>query len=362
MTEYRIVDISDFFEARNGRALFIRDYMDSHRGPYPVYSASLRKPFGHVDSYDYDGEYLTWVMNGYGGRVQVVSGQFSANRDRGVFVPIDGVVVPDLTYLKFSLEAQLTSMAVGRQVDGLKNEYTKVYPPLAATAQVPLPADGTGGIDFAATFTLGAKLRRLDTHRADAASAREQIGRAVFALRCDEPWAEISLGDESLFRLSIGERILTAQHTYTGIPAYSANARMPFGLVASSNLVNFDRPSLIWGIDGVYDWNLIPAGEQFATTDHCGRLQVLVDDVDPEYLLHWLRSTRGIYGFDRVFRANLRNVSEVKARVPLLESGKFDLSRQRAGAREFTNIERARSESLIALDRVLGTRLDYASL
>ncbi len=78
MTEYREVAVGDIFEAKNGQPKYVRDYMDSHPGRYPVYSASITKPFGYVDSYDFDGDHLTWVMNGYGGRVQEFGGQFSA--------------------------------------------------------------------------------------------------------------------------------------------------------------------------------------------------------------------------------------------------------------------------------------------
>lgn len=91
MTEYVEIAIGDLFQAINGRAKFVKDYMDVHPGPHPVYSASLTKPFGYVDEFDYNGTFVTWVMNGYGGRVQEVTGQFSANRDRGVFVPRKGV-------------------------------------------------------------------------------------------------------------------------------------------------------------------------------------------------------------------------------------------------------------------------------
>jgi hypothetical protein len=29
----------------------------------------------------------------------------------------------------------------------------------------------------------------------------------------------------------------------------------------------------MWGIDGTFDLNLMPKGEQFATTDHCGYIE-----------------------------------------------------------------------------------------
>jgi hypothetical protein len=40
----------------------------------------------------------------------------------------------------------------------------------------------------------------------------------------------------------------------------------------------------MWGIDGTFDLNLMPKGEQFATTDHCGYIEILDDKILPEYL------------------------------------------------------------------------------
>lgn len=93
-------------------------------------------------------------------------------------------------------------------------------------------------------------------------------------IRCPEPFRIVGLGDLELFDLSIGNRVLRKEHVDDGIPVYSANVRRPFGCIAESNLTDFSAFSLIWGIDGVFDWNLIPAGQPFATTDHSGRLQL----------------------------------------------------------------------------------------
>ena len=70
----------------------------------------------------------------------------------------------------------------------------------------------------------------------------------------------VRLEDEAVFAMSIGDRVLIASHVIAGIPAYSANAMLPFGCVASSNLKDFSKPSILWGIDGNFDINFIPAG------------------------------------------------------------------------------------------------------
>jgi hypothetical protein len=358
VTSYREVAIGELFEAHNGRAAFIRDYMDSNVGPYPVYSASLAKPFGCVAEFDYDGQYLTWVMNGYGGRVQEIAGRFSANRDRGVFVPRADVKVPDLAYLRFAMEPQLVAAAVGRRVDGRLNEYTKIYPGTAEGVLISLPVDDAGAYDYARMATLGQRLRRVEEAQRRIRLAQDALQRATLLLEVPEPSVELSLGDQDVFELSIGERVLKSEHTDSGVPVYSANAVAPFGHVATSNLGDFERPSLLWGIDGNFGWNLIPAGASFATTDHCGRLQIKDERIDPDYLFVYLRFTRARYGFDRVFRASLRNVkADVSVVLPLDEQGEPSLARQQDLAVEFKGREAAQVESLAALADVLKARM-----
>ncbi|WP_367190102.1 hypothetical protein [Burkholderia sp. Ed8] len=359
MAEYIEISIGDLFGAVNGRPKFIKDFIDSHPGCHPVYSASLTKPFGYVDEFEYEGHYLTWVMNGYGGRVQEIRGRFSANRDRGVFVPRDGVEIPDLTYLRFAMEPQLVATAVGRRVDGRLNEYTKIYPRTAEDVMIRLPVNGRGQLDYAQMTAMGERLRRIERAQADVRRAQDSLLRAAFALDIGDPSVTVSLGSDEFFSLSIGTRVLRSEHAQSGIPVYSANARTPFGFIATSNLVDFEKPSLLWGIDGIFDWNLIPSGVQFATTDHCGRLQILDDRIDPVYIYAFLRATRGRYGFDRVYRANLDNMkADVTVSLPVdKRTGEFCLKRQRALASSFRELEEARAASLTALEDVLKARM-----
>ncbi|MFH0243256.1 restriction endonuclease subunit S [Streptomyces sp. HK10] len=358
MTTYSEFPIGDLFEAVNGRAKFIRDYMDAHPGPYPVFSASLVKPFGYVDEYEFEGRFLTWVMNGYGGRVQEVEGRFSANRDRGVLIPKPVINRADLTYLRFAMEPQLVAAAVGRRVDGRLNEYTKIYPQTALEQVIQVPVTSTGDIDLDRMKEVGAKLRRIEAAQARLREVHETLDKARFPFLCAPPSITISLGDENFFRLSIGNRVLRSQHVTDGVPVYSANARSPFGHVESSNLQDFKYPSLLWGIDGIFDWNLIPAGERFATTDHCGRAEILDSRLDPAYLLAYLRMTRNTYGFDRVFRASLRNVKvNVQVTVPVDANGEISLSRQKELAASFYRREEAQLTALASISDVLGSRM-----
>jgi len=105
---------------------------------------------------------------------------------------------------------------------------------------------------------------------------------------------EISLGNKILFKLFLGRRVKKQDlPTMAGeIPLYSANVSSPMGFINASNIDNFDHPVVTWGIDGNFDFNIIPPGTVFATTDHCGTIQILSDEILPEYLLYALHLRR----------------------------------------------------------------------
>lgn len=359
MTAYADVAIEDLFRLVQGKPRHTLSRMHSAPGPYPVYSASLLKPFGHISTHDHQGPLLTWVMNGYAGRVQELDGPFSATRDRGILLPQEGVKTPDLTYVRLAAEPQLMAAAVGRVVDGRLNNYTKLYPDEAGKVTFPVPVAGDGSHDYAAMTVIGAKLRRIEAARAAVIAAADQLARAVLTTALPGASKTVSIADETLFSMAIGERVLVADHVVAGVPVYSANALVPFGHVAKSNLKDFSLPSILWGIDGNFDINLIPASQEFATTDHCGRLQVVGEGVDPEYVYWHLKATRERYGFDRVFRASLTNVgAEIEIVVPTEPGGEeFDLAAQRAMAAKLRALDKARAAVNVSLEDLVQSRI-----
>ena len=157
---------------------------------------------------------------------------------------------------------------------------------------------------------------------------------------------EVSLSDKSLFLLTIGKRVLRKDfQTPRGeIPVYSANVFSPFVYSDSSNITDFQPPYVIWGIDGVFEFNVVGMGKPFATTDHCGSIRILNPDIDPFYLAYMLRETSHIYGFDRGLRASLTNMKSVKINIPTTDNGTFDIEYQRFIARQLESVGQVKEE------------------
>ncbi len=157
---------------------------------------------------------------------------------------------------------------------------------------------------------------------------------------------EVSLAEPSLFELSIGKRILRKdfQTPRGDIPVYSANVFTPFVYSDKSNITDYQAPYVLWGIDGLFDFNVAGMGKPFATTDHCGAIKILNSEIDPSFLVCMLKANARIYGFDRGLRASLTNMARVKIAIPTTDNGGFDLEYQRYIAGQFNAVEQLKDE------------------
>ncbi len=165
------------------------------------------------------------------------------------------------------------------------------------------------------------------------------------------PVREVSLGDKSLFHMFNGNRVIKKDTNtdVTLVPVYSANVFEPMGYIdaddEANNIEDFSHPSILWGIDGNFEFNLIPAHHPFATTDHCGTLMILNSSILPEYVLYAMTRRRIEESFDRGFRASLTNMRKFSIKIPITNGDvKFDAAAQKAIAVRFAGTQERRSK------------------
>ena len=186
----------------------------------------------------------------------------------------------------------------------------------------------------------------------------ESLGESDDIEQCS--YLEIGLDSEA-FDLHVGRRRLKRDMTDEGIPVYSANPSEVFGYIPEMDLeVEFDRPALLWGIDGTFDWGYIHEGQPFVATDHCGVLYVTEDNILPRYLYHELRATKDSYGFDRTYRANLENIqASVKVRIPTKIDGSFDLVAQQRIADRYDRMQSVQTQLVQQLEALSGMKYEW---
>lgn len=136
----------------------------------------------------------------------------------------------------------------------------------------------------------------------------------------------IRLSDDA-FEVKIGKRVLKSEIKEKGkLPVFSANVFEPFGFVDVGLLTDFSLPSVIWGIDGDWMVNIIPANTPFYPTDHCGYMRVLNPIVETKYLAYALNKGGIELEFSRNKRASIDRIEGIKIPLPTIEEQKKIIS------------------------------------
>ncbi len=127
----------------------------------------------------------------------------------------------------------------------------------------------------------------------------------------------VRLSDTDIFDTRIGKRVLKSDIKNQGkFPVYSANVFQPFGYVEKGLLNDFTSPSVIWGIDGDWMVNVIPANIPFYPTDHCGYLRIKKPIIKAKYLAFCLKEEGDQIGFSRTKRASIDRIQGIKIPLP----------------------------------------------
>ncbi len=125
------------------------------------------------------------------------------------------------------------------------------------------------------------------------------------------------LSNKDIFDISIGRRILSTEINESfDIPVYSANVFEPFGKINKLLIKDFSVPSVLWGIDGDWQVNVIAENQPFYPTDHCGVLRIKNNQLEPKYLAYVFEQEGKKEGFKRSYRASIDRIEAMSVTLP----------------------------------------------
>ncbi|XCF06032.1 N-6 DNA methylase [Tamlana crocina] len=172
---------------------------------------------------------------------------------------------------------------------------------------------------------------------------------------------DIKLSNSEFFELGIGKRVLKRDIVKLDgtIPIYSANVKVPVGFHIKSNIDDFSKNYVLWGIDGNFEFNTIPKNTPFVSTDHCGTIKVLKDDILPEYLMIQLDNVKHKYGFDRGLRASIKNMKQVEIKLPFNDDGSINIEKQQEVIEKYEYIIELKSRIASYKEQLFDINIDF---
>ncbi|MBA4391155.1 MAG: restriction endonuclease subunit S [Syntrophus sp. (in: bacteria)] len=136
-----VKSIGEICQINRGRVMS-KDYLRNYAGEYPVYSSQTVDDgvFGRINTYDYDGEYLTWTTDGANaGSIFYRNGKFSITNVCGLLkVKGDGVNTKFLLYILATVSKQYVSAGMGNPkiMSNVMEKIKIPIPPLAIQQEI----------------------------------------------------------------------------------------------------------------------------------------------------------------------------------------------------------------------------------
>ena len=328
--EFDYFDLTQFFTPLRGNSKYTKEYGDKNKGKFPVYSASTNLPLTYVNHYDYDGEYLTWSTNGFGGFLKLLKGKFCINGDRGIVIPKEKSV--DLIYLQLVLQPILREMAKGRKGEKNKNEFTKVPLRMVEEVKIPLPTKDKK-IDPDKQEEIAEKYKKIVEIKKKLKEDYESIKNANIDI--GEKYETELVPVINIFERTKGNAKYTKKymHNHRGnFPVYSSQTSN-LGEIGSIDTYDYDEKCFTWTTDGTYVGTVFYRNGKFSITTHCGILKLMEKhegNLDYGYLKIILNQTltKHKLGEGSNKRLGTTRMEEVSIEIPVDEEGKFDLSKQ----------------------------------
>jgi len=165
----------------------------------------------------------------------------------------------------------------------------------------------------------------------------------------------LKLSDSDIFEVSIGKRIISKdinQNT-KGIPVYSANVFEPFGLIDKKLITDFNKPSVLWGIDGDWMVNYIEENKPFYPTDHCGFLRVNQTEINPKYVKWLLQKAGKNANFSRNYRASIDRIKNISIKIPSIQLQNKIISEIEKKEKEILKISESIKDILKQKEKIL---------
>ena len=165
-TSWKEVKATDLFFPKGGNMLYSKAWAKVNQGEYPLYSGTTSGQYDLVNIADYNGEYLSWCIDGLAGYMMYHNEAFSVTCHRGVLEPKEEIDFAniDLKYIKYVLEPIFRKRKKGREGDLGKNEYTSLKPIAIKTMEdtFPMPIKADGSFDLEKQKELAFKYEQIE--------------------------------------------------------------------------------------------------------------------------------------------------------------------------------------------------------
>lgn len=364
----KYIKISELFDIERGKGTYTRSYCNVHQGQFPVYSGNTFTEFAFIDSYDYDGEYLSWAIDGLAGYIMHTHSKFSATNHRGVLIP--KIKNLNLDYIKIVAEPIFRINIKGRKGENGENEYTALPPFMVENIEIPMPINFDGDFDINIQNDIVEKHAFINEIKANIIKYKRDISEIEIEINGDfDKYIDVSITDKEYFSLNRGKRITKKEidKNKGDIPVYSSSKKENSVLgyinekyLIQNNLILTSIPSILFNLDGSVGYCFIRDDEKYSFIDVVASLVPKNKNIDIEYTLYKLREAIAATGanYQTKLYFNKINNYNISISYPVC-NGQINLERQEEIANKYKKIQIIKNSILVELNKILDANISY---
>jgi type I restriction-modification system DNA methylase subunit len=359
-TTKRLFKLTDLFYIDKGKSKYTKKYGDANKGNFPVYSASNHSPLTFINTFDYNGRFLTWATNGFAGYMMLIDGKFSINADRGLLRSKHENI--NLQFIKAVLEPKLRELAKGRMGENGNDEFTKVYPSMIEDLKIEMFVDENGDFDVEKQIEISERYEYIINMKTTVENYKKQIEELVVDIEGNYSFREEKIND--LFIIEKGKSrytnkfIVESKGTFPLFSSQTTNG----GIIGNINIFDYDCNAITWTTDGAHAGTVFIRSGKFSMTTHCGAL-ILKSDVNGislDYVYYYLRNNLKRFAIgEQNKRITTTIIRSIGIPIPINSNKDFDLSAQKQIAEKYKKIEQIRRSILDELDKIINVDVSF---
>ena len=327
-------------------------------GEYPVYAATINKPFAYINFYNNEKPCLVVINDGAAGCTYLVNdNKYTIGKHATGLIPHDGI---DIRYLQKVVEPIFTNIAKGYRLGNLPKADI-----LNTKVEIPVNKDGTFNLNL--QKELAEKYSVIEEQRNVLLQKRMKLQNMSVILPEDKniKWAHPLVTD--LFYPKGGNADFTktwVSRNKGEIPLYSGTTTSEYARV---NIAEYSGEYLTWCIDGLAGY-IMYHNEKFSITCHRGILLPTDKcvDIDLRYIKYVLepifrkrkKGREGDMGKNEYTSLKPIAIKRMTDTIPIpvSEDGKYDFQKQKELADKYEQIEeikRSIAQKILTLSEII---------
>ncbi|WP_433922547.1 restriction endonuclease subunit S [Paenibacillus taichungensis] len=360
--KFKEVKIIDIFDDCPSDKTLTREKIQNLKGDYPVYTATIGKPFGMVKFYNNTKPALLVVNDGAAGYTYIVEDEYYTLGKH-----VTGLTLKeeykDCILLKYVQIVAQPILILKNKSEGRGNLPKQDL----MNVKIPIPVDVNGNFNLLEQSKLADKHQRIENQKKKLIEKKQEIENIKLAFSHEVATIDVKFND--LFILKRGNVISKEMiHNNAGIyPVYSTQID---GVLGYLNSFIYDGEYLLWNTDGLAGYIKHVKGK-FSFTNIVG-IMIFHKDVDSSnldlrYIKNYLeplfrsnvKGRMGDKGKNEYTKFNSTMIKELDFTIPIpvKANGIYDLEVQKQLADKIELVEKQKKTLIDKIDVLINTEI-----